>query len=112
VTETDLTFLHVFPYSERPDTPAARMPPVPKATRRERATRLREAGLRNARRFYGSQVGREIAVLAETETSGHSEHFVPVQWSACATPGQIVRFQVRETTDTFLVAEPLLMASF
>ncbi len=111
VTETDLTFLHVFPYSERPDTPAARMPAVAKATRRERASRLREAGLRNARCFYGTQLGREIAVLAETGNSGHSEHFAPVRWTAPAIPGQVARFRVREATDTSLLAEPILMAS-
>ena len=110
VAETDLTFLHVFPYSERPDTPAARMPAVAKAARRERASRLREAGLRNARRFYDTQVGREIAVLAETGTNGHSEHFVPVQWAAPVTPGQITRLRVNDANDTSLSAEPVLMA--
>ena len=44
VAEAELPFLHVFPYSERPGTPAARMPAVPVAVRRERAARLREAG--------------------------------------------------------------------
>ena len=111
VSETDLTFLHVFPYSERPDTPAARMPPVPKILRRERASRLRETGLRNARRFYDTQLGREIAVLAETETYGHSEHFAPVRWTAPAQPGQVARFLVRTANDTSLMAEPVLMAS-
>jgi len=111
VSETDLTFLHVFPYSERPDTPAARMPPVPKILRRERASRLRETGLRNTRRFYDTQLGHEIAVLAETETNGHSEHFAPVRWTAPSQPGRVARFWVRAANDTSLMAEPVPMAS-
>src|SRR6185312_8869364 len=52
VQEADIPFLHVFPYSERPGTPAARMPPVAKPVRRERAAQLRAAGAANAARFY------------------------------------------------------------
>ena len=107
VTETDLTFLHVFPYSERPDTPAARMPPVPKAARRERAARLREAGRQGAGRFLMTQLGREISVLAETETGGHSEHFAPVRLLAPSVPGQITGARVRDVDEAFLVAEPV-----
>jgi threonylcarbamoyladenosine tRNA methylthiotransferase MtaB len=57
VEEAGLSFLHVFPYSERPGTPAARMPPVPVPLRRERAARLREAGRRAARRFHEAASG-------------------------------------------------------
>ena len=49
VAEAELPFLHVFPYSERPGTPAARMPAVPVPLRRERAARLREAGTARSR---------------------------------------------------------------
>ena len=107
VIETELTFLHVFPYSERPDTPAARMPAVPKTARRERAARLREAGGRNMRRFFDTQIAREIMVLAETETSGHSEHFAPVRFSATVAPGRILRARVRGARDAALLAEPV-----
>ncbi len=107
VAETELTFLHVFPYSERPDTPAARMPAVAKPARRERAARLREAGERSAGRFLATQLGREIAVLAETETGGHSEHFAPVRLTAASAPGQVTRARVREANNTFLLAEPV-----
>ncbi len=107
VAETELTFLHVFPYSERPDTPAARMPPVPRQARRERASRLREVGRLGAGRFFATQIDREIAVLAETETSGHCEHFAPVRLAAPVTPGQITRARVREANDVCLVAEPI-----
>lgn len=90
VSEADLTMLHVFPYSERSGTPAARMPSVPKAIRRERAARLREAGAAQAALFDAAHLGQPVRVLAETETRGHSEHFRPVHLAQAAVPGQIV----------------------
>jgi threonylcarbamoyladenosine tRNA methylthiotransferase MtaB len=90
VEEADLSMLHVFPYSERAGTPAARMPAVPKPVRRERAGRLRAAGLAAATRFDATRLGRSVRVLAETETRGHCEHFRPVRLSTPALPGAIV----------------------
>ena len=92
VEEAELPYLHVFPYSERPGTPAARMPAVPKPVRRERAARLREAGRREAARFHASLLGREVQVLTERDGAGHTEHFAPVRLHAPAgavadTPG-------------------------
>ena len=60
VAALDLAWLHVFPYTPRPGTPAARMPQVPKATIRARAKRLRDLGARQARRRLVTQVGRTI----------------------------------------------------
>ncbi|MCB8883309.1 tRNA (N(6)-L-threonylcarbamoyladenosine(37)-C(2))-methylthiotransferase MtaB [Acidisoma cellulosilytica] len=90
VAEADLTMLHVFPYSERSGTPAARMPSVPKAVRKERAARLRAAGSAAEARFDALHLGQTVRVLAETETRGHSEHFRPVRLTVAAVPGQIV----------------------
>ena len=104
VHEADIPFLHVFPYSERPGTPAARMPAVDKALRRERAARLREAGQAIARRFYAGQVGAEISVLAESDATGHSEHFAPVR--IAAAPGRLLRARVVAANDDGLLAEP------
>ena len=89
VTHYALTYLHVFPYSERADTPAARMPAVPVVERRARAAALREAGAANAASFHASLIGRQAAVLAETETNGHTEHFAPVR--VIGTPGRLMR---------------------
>jgi threonylcarbamoyladenosine tRNA methylthiotransferase MtaB len=105
VAEAELPFLHVFPYSERPGTPAARMPPVPKPIRRERAAALRAAGRAAARRFHAEQIGRTVAVLTETPVSGHSEHFAPVRLRAGAAPGRLVRARVVAASDQGLVAE-------
>ena len=84
-----LTFLHVFPYSERPGTPAARMPQVPTAARKERAARLRAAGDAALSRFLDSRVGTTAAVLVERPDSGRSEHFAMVALDRPATPGSV-----------------------
>ncbi len=105
VTEAEIPFLHVFPYSERPGTPAARMPAVAIALRRERASRLRAAGQTQARLFYAAQLGREISVLAESDHTGHSEHFVPVRIAAVA--GTLLRARVSGADADGLLAEAL-----
>jgi len=100
VEECGLTWLHVFPYSPRPGTPAARMPQVPVAERRARAARLREAGARAATRFLDSRIGAEVAVLAEGRGRGRTEHYAPIRYDAAATPagatadGRIVALRV------------------
>jgi threonylcarbamoyladenosine tRNA methylthiotransferase MtaB len=103
VEAADMPFLHVFPYSERPGTPAARMPAVPVAMRRERAARLREAGRRAARRFFEAQVGQTVSVLMEAANTGHSEHFVPVRLQGDAEPGRVVAARAIAATDEGLV---------
>jgi threonylcarbamoyladenosine tRNA methylthiotransferase MtaB len=99
----EIPFLHVFPYSERPGTPAARMPAVPMAVRRERAAQLRAAGAGNAKNFFAAQVGREASVLAETDSGGHTEHFAPVR--IAAAPGALLRARIVAAQDDGLLAE-------
>ena len=107
VTTHELTFLHVFPYSERPGTPAAKMPVVPKAERKQRAATLRQAGAAIAARFFDNQVGRDIAIVVETETTGHSEHFAPVQLAQPATPGCLISARVTGANERQLLAAVL-----
>ncbi len=91
VREQALPYLHVFPYSERPDTPAARMPAVPMATRRARAACLRDAAADTARRYHATLLGQPLRVLLESPTAGHSEQFAPVRFAHPAGErGQIV----------------------
>lgn len=78
VEECDLTFLHVFPYSPRPGTPAARMPQVEGRAIKDRARRLRETGDAALRRRLDAEVGHTRQVLIESGTQGRTEHFVPV----------------------------------
>ena len=105
VTANELTFLHVFPYSERPGTPAARMPEVPKAERRQRAATLRQAGTVAARKFFAAQLGRQITLVVETPTTGHSEHFSAVVLARPATPGELISARVTGATDRHLLAD-------
>ncbi|MDJ0609414.1 MAG: tRNA (N(6)-L-threonylcarbamoyladenosine(37)-C(2))-methylthiotransferase MtaB [Kiloniellales bacterium] len=84
VTDCGLTYLHVFPYSARPGTPAARMPQVPGPERRERAARLRAAGERALDGFLQSRVGGRADVLIEKPGFGRSEHYAPVRLTSPA----------------------------
>ncbi|MBV9736142.1 MAG: tRNA (N(6)-L-threonylcarbamoyladenosine(37)-C(2))-methylthiotransferase MtaB [Acidisphaera sp.] len=105
VEEAELPFLHVFPYSERPGTPASRMPAVPAPVRRERAARLREAGERAAARFFAGQVGRTVTLLTETDQAGRTEHYAPARLAGRAAPGQVVRARIRGADGRGLLAE-------
>ncbi len=104
VDEAEIPFLHVFPYSERPGTPAARMPAVPVPLRRERAARLRAAGQAQATAFYTRQIGRVADVLAEADGLGHTEHFVPVRLPDAA-PGALLRARIIGADARGLLAE-------
>jgi len=105
VQEMEVPYLHVFPYSERPGTPASRMPAVPKQIRRERAACLRQAGQEVANGFLAGHVGRIVTVLTETGQSGHSEHFAPVCLDRAAEPGTLLTARVTGTTAGALLAE-------
>lgn len=90
VEDCGLTFLHVFPYSIRPGTPAAKMPQVNGADIKVRAKALRAAGEKRLSSFVASQVGHTMDVLFETETRGRTPHFVNVEITGKnMTPGAI-----------------------
>ena len=105
VAEADLPLLHVFPYSERPGTPAARMPAVPPAERRQRAARLRAAGEIVRERFLAAQLGRPLSVLAEAAESGHTEHFLRTRLSHPVAPGSVVAAHAYAVAEGVLLAE-------
>src|SRR6266436_3138258 len=88
VEECGLTFLHVFPYSPRPGTPAARMPQVKGNEIRERARRLRATGEAALQKRLASEIGRSRQVLIESATQGRTEHFIPVAVNG-DTPGAV-----------------------
>ena len=86
-----LTFLHVFPFSPRKGTPAARMPQHARHIVKERARRLREKGETMLRRHFASEIGRRRKVLAEGGgMDGHSEHFARVAFTRPAPRGSII----------------------
>jgi threonylcarbamoyladenosine tRNA methylthiotransferase MtaB len=78
VEEADLTRLHVFAYSARQGTPAARMPQVPQPVRKERAARLRALGEQRYTKLCQSRVGVTEMVLVERGGVGRTEHFLPI----------------------------------
>ncbi|TAI64889.1 tRNA (N(6)-L-threonylcarbamoyladenosine(37)-C(2))-methylthiotransferase MtaB [Bradyrhizobium sp. Leo170] len=88
VAECDLTFLHVFPYSKRPGTPAARMPQVAGSEIKERARRLRAVGDAALRKRLAAEIGTTRQVLIESDKQGRTEHFLPVAISG-ETPGAV-----------------------
>jgi threonylcarbamoyladenosine tRNA methylthiotransferase MtaB len=102
VTDNAIPYLHVFPYSERPDTPAARMPAVPVPVRRERARRLREAASRNAAAYHALFIGRTVTILSEADGSGRSEHGTRVRLNAA--PGTLTQSRVTAANAEGLVA--------
>jgi len=94
VDDCGLTFLHVFPFSPRPGTPAARMPQVRREVAKERARRLRQKGETALSAHLAAQVGTRRRVLAETRASGRTEQFTPVRLDAPIEPGVIVEIAV------------------
>ena len=91
VDECDLTFLHVFPYSARAQTPAAKMPQVEGSVIKNRAKRLRKKG-EAALNECARSLDRTVAdVLVETERSGRTQHFMPVRIANTATPGELIK---------------------
>src|SRR5262249_46045017 len=90
-----LTHLHVFPFSPRPGTPAARMPQLPRDVIKTRARRLRDKGAEALRRHLDTQVGATRRVLSETGELGRTEHFTQVRFNqarlaAPIEPGVVV----------------------
>jgi threonylcarbamoyladenosine tRNA methylthiotransferase MtaB len=89
VDECGLTHLHVVPFSPRPGTPAARMPPVPREVVKDRARRLREKGEAALRRHLASEIGARRRVLVETNHIGRTEAFTTVRFAQNVTSGEI-----------------------
>ena len=93
IAEADLTYIHAFPYSPRPGTPAARMPQIPRKLARERTQRLREAGEQQFAALCRTRLGAIERVLVERGGRGRTEHFIPVR-IADAEPGELVEMAI------------------
>ncbi|MEO1107405.1 MAG: tRNA (N(6)-L-threonylcarbamoyladenosine(37)-C(2))-methylthiotransferase MtaB [Pseudomonadota bacterium] len=105
VTECDLTWLHIFPYSKRDGTPAARIPQqVNGTTIKARAARLRKAGETQVAKHLASQIGKTHQVLMENPHMGRTEQFTEVTFDAPQAEGQIVTATVTGHTATQLTA--------
>jgi threonylcarbamoyladenosine tRNA methylthiotransferase MtaB len=110
VDEAGLTYLHVFPYSPRPGTPAARMPQVDRHVARQRAKRLREAGDRRFAAHCESRIGEVESVLVERDGIGRTEQFVPVA-IADHGPGEIVPVRITGRRGDHLVGKAVRSAA-
>ncbi len=104
VEDCGLTWLHVFPYSSREGTPAARMPQLDRGIIKERAARLRAAGVGRVAEHLMSQIGKIHNILIENENMGRTEGFTEVSFVAPQPVGQIVQAQIKGCSDTQLMA--------
>ena len=103
VTACDLTWLHVFPYSPRPGTPAARMPQVNGKTIKARAAQLRALGKTQVDRHLDAQVGKIHQVLMENPHMGRTEQFAEVRFDLPQAEGAIVETLILGTEAGLLV---------
>jgi threonylcarbamoyladenosine tRNA methylthiotransferase MtaB len=110
VDDCGLTFLHVFPFSPRPGTPAARMPQVEAAAARDRARRLREKGADRLAEHLAGEVGRLRHVLVESDDLGRTEQFTPTVLSG-ARPGSVVTARIVGHGDGRLFGDVLAEAA-
>jgi threonylcarbamoyladenosine tRNA methylthiotransferase MtaB len=110
VTEAELTYLHVFPYSPRPGTPAARMPQVDGRVARERAARLRAVGETQYEKLALSRIGMIENVLIEKDGIGRNEQFITCSLPG-HLPGEIVSARITHFADGNLVGEALRSAA-
>ncbi len=104
VEDCGLTWLHVFPYSPRQGTPAARMPQVPRAEVKARAARLRAAGDARAAAYLAAQIGASHSVLMERPRMGRTEGFAEVAFTADRPVGAIVPARISNVAEARLMA--------
>ena len=109
VEDMGLTYMHVFPYSERPGTPASSMPSVPEALRKERATILRRAGETARTAYFQSRIGNTVDVLIEKDgdigAQGHCPHFAPIHGIIKGEPGAIAAVRITGVEHDHLIGQ-------
>ncbi len=109
VEECDLTYLHVFPYSKRPGTPAARMPQVKGDVIKERARQLRIAGEQAQLRKFKEFEGQTFKVLVEESENniikGKTDHFAPIQIQGNASIASVISVKVTDSNDKYLIGQ-------
>ena len=104
IRDCGLTYLHVFPYSSRPGTPAARMPQVAKEERKERSARMRTAGEKALRAYLKSRIGATESVLIERCGEGRTEGYARVRIiDGDPSPGTVVPVRVTGVSENRLI---------
>ncbi|MFM1975626.1 MAG: hypothetical protein RL145_472 [Pseudomonadota bacterium] len=107
VDDVGLAFLHVFPFSPRPETPAARMPQLDKATIKARAAILRDKGQRALATYLDSQIGTTQTVLIERDGKGRLNSFAEIQVPG-GQAGSLIQARVTGRADGYLIGESIL----
>jgi len=99
VDEIGLAYLHVFPYSARQGTPAARMPQIPMQIRRARAAELRRRGEAGLRRHLAQRAGKAASILVEQQGLGRDETYAPVKLGGLHDKGSVISARVEAARD-------------
>lgn len=107
VDEAGLTHLHVFPFSARPGTPAARMPRLPGDVVKDRAARLRARGEAAMDGFLNSRVGKTASVLVEKDGQGFCAHYLPVRVTSAPPEGSMAPVRITGRDGGVLIGDPL-----
>jgi threonylcarbamoyladenosine tRNA methylthiotransferase MtaB len=105
VDEAGLTYLHVFPYSPRPETPAAEMPQIEEKIRKARAAQLRRKGEQTKAVYFGKLPGQTAKILVERNSQGYTETYAPVRLNQDFRQGSIVSALITGTSPDGLIAE-------
>ncbi|MFN7901307.1 MAG: tRNA (N(6)-L-threonylcarbamoyladenosine(37)-C(2))-methylthiotransferase MtaB [Holosporales bacterium] len=105
--ECTIIYAHIFPFSARTGTPAAKMPQVRGDVRRERAGRLRTAATLQQQGFFKDQVGRFVEVLIEQNNTGHTPQFIPVtMMGATLASGTVARVRLDNLSGEIMIGSP------
>ena len=104
IKEADIKFAHVFPFSQRPGTPASKMKMLSKTIISNRSRELRELSKKNIELFLNNLIGSSQRVLIENHNSGYSPQFVKVQFDQKIEPGKIVNANIVKSEKFFLRA--------
>ncbi|MBX2834054.1 MAG: tRNA (N(6)-L-threonylcarbamoyladenosine(37)-C(2))-methylthiotransferase MtaB [Micavibrio sp.] len=106
VEECDLTYLHVFPYSEREGTPAAKIPSqVPVPIRKERAATLRALGDKQMQKLLNNNMNKELKIVVEKKGRGRAENFCPVKVYGEYPQGSLLTVRTISIEDDHLIAD-------
>ncbi len=104
IEECDLTFLHIFPYSEREGTPAAKMPQVDSQIRKQRAKHLRDLGNIQLKKHLKYNLNKKMQVIVEKDSFGRSEYFTPIRIDKELKPGSMVNVKTHTLNKKHLTA--------
>ncbi len=102
IDELDIVHAHIFPFSPRPGTPAARMPQVAREVVKARAAELRDRAANRRAMWLASLVGETLPVLAERDGTGYAPNYARVALPAGTAAGDVVDVTVREAKEGLL----------